>query len=272
MSTPIDGPDPNRWTYFRFKEGTSNKYWGIIWEPDKRSVTTHWGRVGTAGASQTKDFAYASGVRNARDSAKAFANKAINEKWAKGYRDYAPGAGDMEYKNIQRWGVVNLTAAAAIINKEKEEELQRLRKPEASVPAMLENSADANNKVRVDAVEILAQMYVEAQDVQQARRIMMMGFAETGIGAEEAAHIMWLVRHGKPVYNKFLTAARNAFVQKHGPDVRWKWDGYDKNLVHEYLATIPFVTPSTTSESETVTPPPPTPPLKNKARTIDLED
>ena len=72
-----------------FSDGSSNKFWHI--ELDGSSHTVHFGRVGTAGQTQTKDFGDEAAARNAYD-------KLVDEKLKKGYVDdsaagsAAPGA------------------------------------------------------------------------------------------------------------------------------------------------------------------------------------
>ena len=68
---------------FEFVEGTSSQFWEIA-QADA-ALDIRWGRIGTAGQSQTKDFA---------DAAKATAamNKLISEKTGKGYVETTTGA------------------------------------------------------------------------------------------------------------------------------------------------------------------------------------
>lgn len=70
---------------FELVEGTASKFWEI--EPSGAELNIRWGRIGTAGQSQTKSFA---------DEAKATAalTKLVNEKTGKGYKEVgaAPGA------------------------------------------------------------------------------------------------------------------------------------------------------------------------------------
>lgn len=61
---------------FEFKQGRSNKFWEA-WTEDKIAVT-HWGRIGTAGAYQRKDF-------RTPFTAEEHIRNAIREKLAKGY-------------------------------------------------------------------------------------------------------------------------------------------------------------------------------------------
>jgi len=61
-----------------FNDGSSNKFWHI--ELDGSSHTVHFGRVGTAGQTQTKDFGDDAAARKAYD-------KLVGEKLKKGYVD-----------------------------------------------------------------------------------------------------------------------------------------------------------------------------------------
>ncbi len=61
---------------FHFSEGTSNKFWKI--SLDSTTFTVHYGKIGTAGQVQTKEFADAAAARQA-------AEKLIQEKIKKGY-------------------------------------------------------------------------------------------------------------------------------------------------------------------------------------------
>jgi predicted DNA-binding WGR domain protein len=62
--------------HFQFSEGTSNKFWKI--RLDGKSFTVHFGKIGTAGQVQTKDFA------NDAEAQKEY-DKLIAEKVKKGY-------------------------------------------------------------------------------------------------------------------------------------------------------------------------------------------
>lgn len=61
---------------FHFSEGTSNKFWKITVEGS--GFTVHYGRIGTAGQVQTKEFASETAAQQAAD-------KLIQEKVKKGY-------------------------------------------------------------------------------------------------------------------------------------------------------------------------------------------
>ncbi len=69
--------------YFEFVEGSSSKFWEIA--QSEKSVTVRFGRIGTKGQTQTKEFA---------DTAAAtkHAEKLIEEKTAKGYHEAAGGS------------------------------------------------------------------------------------------------------------------------------------------------------------------------------------
>ncbi|HEY3321630.1 MAG TPA: DUF4132 domain-containing protein [Planctomycetota bacterium] len=71
---------------FTFKEGTSDKFWKITLQD--KSTTVNFGRTGTSGQVQTKDFSSA-------DEAKKNYDKLIAEKLKKGYVECAtaPGSG-----------------------------------------------------------------------------------------------------------------------------------------------------------------------------------
>ena len=56
---------------FEFWEGTSNKFWQV--EQRGASLVIQWGKIGTTGQSQTKDFA-------SDAKAKSQADKLIAEK------------------------------------------------------------------------------------------------------------------------------------------------------------------------------------------------
>jgi predicted DNA-binding WGR domain protein len=72
---PMESPMKRR---FEYSEGTSNKFWEVTVE--KVSVTVCFGRIGTAGQTQTKQFAdLAAAVKHA--------NKLIEQKLAKGYAE-----------------------------------------------------------------------------------------------------------------------------------------------------------------------------------------
>lgn len=63
---------------FRFSDGSSNKFWTI--ECKGTSHTVNFGRIGTSGQTQTKDF-------STEDEAKKAAEKLIAEKVKKGYTE-----------------------------------------------------------------------------------------------------------------------------------------------------------------------------------------
>ena len=68
---------------FEFEEGTSSKFWEIALEGE--SFTVRYGRIGTDGQSQTKDF-------DSEEKAEKEYNKLIQEKQKKGYKEVG-GAG-----------------------------------------------------------------------------------------------------------------------------------------------------------------------------------
>jgi predicted DNA-binding WGR domain protein len=63
---------------FHFQDGASNKFWKI--ELEASSFTVHFGRIGTMGQTQTKEFSSAA-------EAKAACDKLIAEKVKKGYKE-----------------------------------------------------------------------------------------------------------------------------------------------------------------------------------------
>lgn len=63
---------------FQFQDGSSDKFWTI--ELEGKSFTVQFGRTGTAGQSQTKDFS------SSADAEKA-CEKLIAEKVKKGYQE-----------------------------------------------------------------------------------------------------------------------------------------------------------------------------------------
>ena len=63
---------------FELTEGASAKFWEVAREAS--SVTTRWGRIGTAGQTQTKPFA-------SEDAADAALEKLVREKLGKGYAE-----------------------------------------------------------------------------------------------------------------------------------------------------------------------------------------
>src|SRR5207244_3346371 len=64
--------------HFEFKEGSSNKFWEV--ELNGESLTTWWGRIGTAGQSKTKDFGDVGEAKKAYD-------KLVGEKLKEGYAE-----------------------------------------------------------------------------------------------------------------------------------------------------------------------------------------
>jgi len=69
---------------FHFSEGTSNKFWAITLAGS--SFTVEYGRVGTAGQTQVKDF-------GTNDLATKEYDKLVREKRKKGYVDAGSGGG-----------------------------------------------------------------------------------------------------------------------------------------------------------------------------------
>lgn len=69
----VGGHDSRR---FEYVDGNSNKYWEI--ESSGSSFTVRWGRIGTSGQRQTKDFPSAEKARHEYE-------KLVEEKLKKGY-------------------------------------------------------------------------------------------------------------------------------------------------------------------------------------------
>jgi predicted DNA-binding WGR domain protein len=67
-----------RWREFTFGEGKSRKFWNI--ERSENAVSVHFGRIGTSGRRQTREFA-------SPDKADAAHQRMIAEKLGKGYRE-----------------------------------------------------------------------------------------------------------------------------------------------------------------------------------------
>jgi uncharacterized protein (TIGR02996 family) len=78
---------------FQFSDAKSHKFWNIDVQGDQFTVT--YGKVGTAGQSQTKSFATA-------EKAQAEADKLIREKTAKGYRETTPKAAASPGEALER--------------------------------------------------------------------------------------------------------------------------------------------------------------------------
>ncbi len=68
---------------FHFQEGSSNKFWTI--ELGTNSYTVHFGRIGTAGQTQTKEFSSHAAAQAAHD-------KLVAEKIKKGYKEVTGSA------------------------------------------------------------------------------------------------------------------------------------------------------------------------------------
>ena len=67
--------------HFEFVEGTSSKFWEVTVRGT--AVNVRFGRIGTAGQSQTKSFPTAA-------AAQKHAEQQIASKLAKGYRELTP--------------------------------------------------------------------------------------------------------------------------------------------------------------------------------------
>ncbi len=85
---PLKNPPPlsgkkaaNIWRFFELVDTKSNKFWAIKLEDESHSVM--FGRIGTSGQQQTKDF---ESVKEAKESYE----KLIREKANKGYKEVSP--------------------------------------------------------------------------------------------------------------------------------------------------------------------------------------
>jgi uncharacterized protein (TIGR02996 family) len=93
---------------FQLSDAKSHKFWNIEVQGDRFTVT--YGKVGTAGQSQTKTFASA-------EKAQAEADKLIREKTAKGYRETTPKAAGSQEEALERAVIADpydLTAWSAL--------------------------------------------------------------------------------------------------------------------------------------------------------------
>lgn len=82
-----DGEGEGAKRRFEFEEGNSSKFWEI--QLDGESVTTWWGKIGTAGQSKTLDF-------DSEAEAKKQYDKLVVEKTKKGYEEVGGGSGGDE--------------------------------------------------------------------------------------------------------------------------------------------------------------------------------
>jgi uncharacterized protein (TIGR02996 family) len=78
---------------FHFSEGTSNKFWAI--QLVGRSYTIHFGRIGTEGQVQTKEFL-------SSEEAKKSHEKLLAEKLKKGYVEQQGGSKDQKKSAVKR--------------------------------------------------------------------------------------------------------------------------------------------------------------------------
>jgi uncharacterized protein (TIGR02996 family) len=78
---------------FQYSDAKSHKFWNIDVQGKRFTVT--FGKVGTAGQSQTKAFASA-------EKAQAAADKLVREKTAKGYRETTPKAAASPEEALER--------------------------------------------------------------------------------------------------------------------------------------------------------------------------
>ena len=106
---------------FQFSDGKSNKFWAI--EAGGTSQKLHFGRVGTTGQAQTKEFASEAEAKKATD-------KLIAEKVKKGYAEVTSGT--------KSAGTPTPTAKVKKADEEEEAEKPKAKKaspePEPSAP------------------------------------------------------------------------------------------------------------------------------------------
>ncbi|HSU54787.1 MAG TPA: DNA ligase, partial [Candidatus Dormibacteraeota bacterium] len=76
QTTAAAGGSPTKPRYFEYTDDTSNKFWEV--SHSGNSMTTRWGRIGSAGQNKTKTFADEQAVANA-------VAKLIQEKTDEGY-------------------------------------------------------------------------------------------------------------------------------------------------------------------------------------------
>jgi len=74
----LERPYVMNWRYFELVEGVHNKFWMIARHENGRGFTARWGKIGSAGQMQMKNFPSVSMTN------KAFSDK-INEKIRKNY-------------------------------------------------------------------------------------------------------------------------------------------------------------------------------------------
>lgn len=79
-----------------------NKFWAAHWDEPAREVKVRWGRLGTAGQTQTKKF-------GSQYEAAIFISNKYNEKRRKGYKETVDG------KKIDRQLFEKMTIEAAIV-------------------------------------------------------------------------------------------------------------------------------------------------------------
>jgi predicted DNA-binding WGR domain protein len=84
---PVPGTSGGGKRRFEFEEGGSSKFWEI--ELDGESLTTWWGKIGTAGQSKTLEF------DSEAESQKQY-DKLVAEKTKKGYEEVGGGAGNSD--------------------------------------------------------------------------------------------------------------------------------------------------------------------------------
>ena len=126
------------WREFSFAKGNSRKFWNI--ELSENAVTVHFGRIGTSGRQQTKEFA-------SPQKAKAAYERIIAEKLGKGYRELpaklkktpAKSLARTRYRVGQRWSfktdVPNIHPVLQILGVEEHPRQGRLLLPGHQVPS-----------------------------------------------------------------------------------------------------------------------------------------
>ena len=133
---------------FRFTEGSSNKFWTIKLEENK--YTVQFGKVGTAGQAQTKEFS------NEAEAKKAY-EKLVAEKTKKGYVEVKNG--DLAQPAVEQKTEESKTAAKKIKKagektNEEDQESEAETIPEIaqddSTPILTELPADIPRTIKLD--------------------------------------------------------------------------------------------------------------------------
>lgn len=123
MATASTTPDSRHLT---FSDGSSDKFWKIVLEGSSHTVT--FGRIGTSGQTQTKDFESAADARKSYD-------KLVAEKTKKGYADAAGGTTTPAAK---------ASASTAAAKPAKAKPASKATKGAVTEPAESEPASDGN--------------------------------------------------------------------------------------------------------------------------------